>query len=243
LHHSHRNLGIAHRDIKLGNILLNDSFKVPILKLCDFGYSKKNLMGSLPRTRVGTAAYISPEVARADVSTVKYDTEKADIWSSAVTLYCMLAGRYPFTNKGKVPELYHIKKLTDADAIEALKVLHDTSPGCIELLSLMLRTNPAERLSLDEIMQHQWYKQYLPDISKIMVCTPEYLQSEEDVLRVLAQAKKQSKQIVSGENRDEFDDERIKNVADEILENLEDFDLRGGSTIADSALTLEAPKK
>lgn len=57
----------------------------PILNLCDFGYSKSSWQGSLPKTRVGTAADLSPEVARANVSTVQYDTEKADVWSSAVT--------------------------------------------------------------------------------------------------------------------------------------------------------------
>jgi serine/threonine protein kinase len=58
----HANLRIAHRDIKLGNVLLNTKYQIPILKLCDFGYSKNMMWGSVPKTRVGTAAYISPEV-------------------------------------------------------------------------------------------------------------------------------------------------------------------------------------
>ena len=39
LSHCHANV-IAHRDVKLGNVLLNTRYQIPILKVCDFGYSK-----------------------------------------------------------------------------------------------------------------------------------------------------------------------------------------------------------
>jgi serine/threonine protein kinase len=40
LDYCHRSVNVAHRDIKLGNILLNTKYAIPILKICDFGYSK-----------------------------------------------------------------------------------------------------------------------------------------------------------------------------------------------------------
>lgn len=231
LHYSHKSLGIAHRDIKLGNILLNDKYQVPILKLCDFGYSKNSWQGSLPKTRIGTAAYISPEVARANVSTVQYDTEKADVWSSAVTLYCMLAGRYPFTDNGKVPQLHTIKALTDQHVDQALHVLSEASPGCKELLRVMLRIRPEERISLDGIMANQWYMQYLPDISNMVSRSASHLQTHEEILLVLEGAEKKSKQIAdSADANTEFDDEAAMQVADEILQDLGDEDPSDGGT-------------
>jgi len=220
LHYIHKSLGIAHRDIKLGNILLNDRYQVPILKLCDFGYSKNSWQGSLPKTRVGTAAYISPEVAKANTSTIRYDTEKADVWSSAVTLYCMLAGRYPFTaDGGHVPQLHNIKQLEDADVLRALEQLSDVSPGCKTLLYHMLKINPEDRISLDSIMHDPWFRQYLPDISKMVSGPSSSLQDEKQVLTVLADAERRSKEITS-QNKDEgFDDESALRVADEVLLN------------------------
>jgi len=49
------------RDIKLENTLLNSSPR-PLLKLCDFGYSKHEKYQSAPGSRVGTPAYLAPEV-------------------------------------------------------------------------------------------------------------------------------------------------------------------------------------
>ena len=48
-------MGVVNRDIKLENTLLED-LKRPILKLCDFGYSKHDL-DSRPKTWVGTPGY------------------------------------------------------------------------------------------------------------------------------------------------------------------------------------------
>lgn len=79
LNYCHQHLNIAHRDIKLGNILLNTKYQIPILKICDFGYSKNIVTGSVPKTRVGTAAYISPEVAKSHGVTA-YDTGRGLGW-------------------------------------------------------------------------------------------------------------------------------------------------------------------
>ena len=46
-------MGIANRDIKLENTLLMDDTKHPLLKLCDFGYSKDEYQGSACKTLCG----------------------------------------------------------------------------------------------------------------------------------------------------------------------------------------------
>ena len=48
-------MGVVNRDIKLENSLLDGS-KKPLLKLCDFGYSKSNI-DSVPKSNVGTPGY------------------------------------------------------------------------------------------------------------------------------------------------------------------------------------------
>ena len=46
-------MGIANRDIKLENTLLMDLSERPVLKLCDFGYSKDELCASISKTMCG----------------------------------------------------------------------------------------------------------------------------------------------------------------------------------------------
>ncbi len=46
-------MGIANRDIKLENTLLMDESERPVLKLCDFGYSKDELCASISKTMCG----------------------------------------------------------------------------------------------------------------------------------------------------------------------------------------------
>ncbi len=90
LHYSHHR-GVVHRDIKPGNILLNE-FGKPFLT--DFGIAKTadNLVKTHTGTMLGTPAYVAPEQAMG-----KTVDHRADIYSLGVTLYEMLAHRLPFT--------------------------------------------------------------------------------------------------------------------------------------------------
>lgn len=54
----HRNQ-IAHRDLKLANILLNDDFEI---KLADFGLSKEYSQGKMLETICGTPLTMAPEI-------------------------------------------------------------------------------------------------------------------------------------------------------------------------------------
>jgi serine/threonine protein kinase len=56
--------GVANRDLKLENLLLDracDPDTRPLLKICDFGYSKHE-MNSSAKTSVGTPVYMAPEI-------------------------------------------------------------------------------------------------------------------------------------------------------------------------------------
>lgn len=95
---------IIHRDIKLENILLNESilellefssndFDSPITCLTDFGLSKKlKEPNQLLSTRCGSQDYISPEILMG----LKYNGKLTDAWSLGVLIYSILENRLPF---------------------------------------------------------------------------------------------------------------------------------------------------
>ena len=93
LHAAHE-VGLIHRDVKPGNIMMTPEGKAVVL---DFGLARDELTDGAPLTEtgdfMGTPAYMSPEQLLAH--RVKLD-RRTDVYSLGVTLYECLTLRRPF---------------------------------------------------------------------------------------------------------------------------------------------------
>ncbi|KAL4425747.1 hypothetical protein ABPG75_009763 [Micractinium tetrahymenae] len=152
-------MGVTSRDIKLENTLLDGSPR-PLIKLADFGFSKDANQHSAPTSRVGTPAYLAPEVVTNEPGK-SYNAEKADIWSCGVLLYVMCTDRYPFRRPGD-ENLKPNQKL-NAMLQRILKADYTFPPDkplskeVKDLISRILVPDPDKRPAIKEIQSHPWY--------------------------------------------------------------------------------------
>ncbi|KAL6056354.1 Serine/threonine protein kinase OSK3 [Balamuthia mandrillaris] len=139
--------GICHRDLKPENLLLSEE---GTLKISDFGlstlYKDDNKGSRLLFTACGTPNYAAPEVLEGK----GYDGKIADIWSCGCILFTFLAGYLPF-NESSTEELY--SKIRTAD----FKTPSWVSLGARDILRRILCPNPARRITIQELRQHEWF--------------------------------------------------------------------------------------
>ena len=107
LEYSHR-MGIIHRDIKPGNIMISEQ---GVVKVMDFGIARALDDSAATMTQsqgvVGTAQYLSPEQARGESVDMR-----SDLYSAGCVLYEMLTGRPPFTGDSAVAIAYqHVSEV------------------------------------------------------------------------------------------------------------------------------------
>lgn len=101
LEHAHAK-GVIHRDLKPGNVLLDDSGTA---FLADFGLARTLFNDSVTDPQVeGTAHYMSPQLARGEIE----DT-RCDIYAFGALLYEMLAGRPPYEGQSTAQILQKIR--------------------------------------------------------------------------------------------------------------------------------------
>ena len=144
---------ILHRDLKPENILITgrNEDNYPHIKICDFGASKIFEKGVFNKRRIGSSYYIAPEVLR------KQYTEKCDLWSCGVILYILLAGKPPFGGKNDQEVIKNVLKgVYDLNGIEFDRI----SDNAIDLIRKLLVVNVNERITAEQALNHQWFKDY-----------------------------------------------------------------------------------
>ncbi|XP_003513654.1 sperm motility kinase 2B-like [Cricetulus griseus] len=143
VHYCHDN-GIAHRDIKLDNILLDAKGNN---KLCDFGLATRVTPGQGTKGFCGTLEYCAPEF----FSGKEYDAKAVDIWSMGVFLYTMVTASFPF------------KANTYSDMKEEMldpkyHLPYTLSQNIANILVQLFTVKPEHRPKIFDMRQHQWLK-------------------------------------------------------------------------------------
>ena len=149
--------GILHRDVKPENVLIT---KTGYAKLADFGLAKiresPSLVANAPtetRTRpgfiVGTVAYMSPEQASGQPVDAR-----SDVFSFAVVLYELLAGRRPFRGS------------TDLEVL--LAIAHRSADPLPESIPLLLRELIERALQKDPAQRVQTMREVVADLRRLV---------------------------------------------------------------------------
>ena len=161
---------IAHRDIKIDNILLDRNKN---LKLIDFGLSTKYQENKVLDQPCGTIVYSAPEVLEGKL----YHGMLVDIWSCGIVLYGMLFGYLPFSE--------------DDDGINKKNIIEgkyeipeNISPCAKDLLLHMLDINPMTRYTLQDIKDHPWFKMNKFNLIQGIIVGYHKIPVDEDILNI-----------------------------------------------------------
>lgn len=144
---------------------------IGIIKLADFGLAKQlrpsSTMGSNLKTPCGTAGYTAPEVITCNGTKMKrfpnkqsqrhFYSKAVDIWSLGCFLYTILCGFPPFYDDD-----HHqlTMKILNGDYVFLKPWWDEVSLDAKDLICKMLTINPDDRITIKEIWNHPWIKDY-----------------------------------------------------------------------------------
>ena len=160
--------GVAHRDLKLENVLLTED---GVVKVIDFGLShiyQKGAQGEYDRSvplleRCGSLSYRAPEV----VSGPGYDGFQADVWSLGVCLFAMLSGFFPLEEAShhdwRYGRLCAVQRNGHSTTKSVLawyrrSCAHLSAP-VVQLLDGMLTIDPQLRMTMEAVLAHPWCRE------------------------------------------------------------------------------------
>ncbi|KAK2942966.1 putative Calcium-dependent protein kinase 3 [Blattamonas nauphoetae] len=148
LHSQH----MIHRDIKPDNILLhninpqNEKLVNCLVKIADFGLSRRLDSRNLAQTICGTPLYMAPEL----LFQIEDYTATVDIWSGGVMLYELVSGKPPYVPNNPLALIRMISVPPPRPP--------NISDQLWDLIQMMLSPQAAARPSTTEVLQHPWFQ-------------------------------------------------------------------------------------
>lgn len=134
----------VHRDIKSGNILLNDDAQI---KLADFGASADLINEGTASSFIGSPYWMAPEVILA-MENGRY-AYPVDVWSLGITLIELAETKPPLFNMHAMSALYHIPQ-RDPPTLQS----PTWSADFVNFLSRCLLHEPSQRWTTTQLLQH-----------------------------------------------------------------------------------------
>ncbi|ESP02619.1 hypothetical protein LOTGIDRAFT_180174 [Lottia gigantea] len=141
--------GLILRDLKLRKFVFTDKERTKLkLDSLEDATVLDNEDNDLMSDKHGCPAYVSPEILSA-IGT--YSGKAADCWSLGVMLYTMLIGRYPFHDTQPAALFGKIRR-------GHFSIPNSLSSRAKCLLKTLLRREPSDRLTAEQILGHPWFR-------------------------------------------------------------------------------------
>ncbi|MGY0216284.1 protein kinase domain-containing protein [Endozoicomonadaceae bacterium StTr2] len=152
--------GIAHRDVKIENILIDHTGSV---RLADYGYTREG-EGETHRFHdfAGTHEYMAPEILAAEEGDPEGYTAKADVWSTGIVMFEIMTGELfdiiaPKHNIMGDREGYEFHQSAYDHCIQSIKNNRRLTSDAKDLLLKMLDLDPNNRPSVEDALQHPFF--------------------------------------------------------------------------------------
>lgn len=171
-------LGIIHRDIKPENIFIRDVYEINALSpadeavdsmeimIGDFGFAVRE--ETRPCDALFTPYYVAPEILandmrykldKTDTTQMPYDS-RCDLWSLGVVIYALLSNIPPFypevQAKSITKRMYN--NILSGNFHFKYDIWSTISYESKVLISDLIQVNPDDRLTIQEVMEHIWFK-------------------------------------------------------------------------------------